>query len=187
MTLISTAARGGSGGGNTVKIFDSTLGADAASFDIASISAAYAALQIVLQVRATNAAASAIVLCRFNNDSGANYDYEYTYAQGVTPSAAQTLATTALALGDCPGATATAGYAATIEAVIANYAGTTFNKVCSSRCGNPIGTASGNVFSELICGHWRTTATAINRVTILPSANNFLAGSRCTVYGWNIS
>ena len=58
-------------------LYDSTLGADAANFDITS-GLTGAAWEILLLARGTTAAQTIDVRVRFNNDSGANYD---TYAQ----------------------------------------------------------------------------------------------------------
>lgn len=165
----------------TGAIFNSTLGADAASFDITGIVATYAHLRIVAQLRGTEATASSNAAIRFNNDSSAIYDWERLFGNGAAAGAGEGLAATGGQIGFIPGSTVGAGIAATLEIVIPNYAGTTFNKGYTSTCNHKVGVASGNVYTGVWGGQWRSTA-AINRITLVPQANNFLAGSRVTVY-----
>lgn len=181
--LQELGAAGAPTGGNLFRVYDSVLGADTANFDITSIPGGYKHLLLLLQARATGAVVAALVEARFNNDSSANYDYEYGGAFGPSNTiTANGAAQTFLSIGDCPGASATAGYAATIRSEITNYAGTTFDKTAASQSSLAQSTAAAGIYVEVITGHWRTTATAITRITIFPSSGNFKAGSRCTLY-----
>lgn len=168
-----------------VRLFDSVLGADAASFDVSSIVQTYKHLQLLLQVRGTKAAQNCAPLLRFNNDSGSNYrwnvDYVASNASGHND--IQSGGDTSARIGLCPAASATAGAAAVIEILIPNYAGATFRKQATA-LGHAGDSGSGIDHSfRGGCG-WLSTA-AITRVAIFPDANNWLAGSRLTIYGLN--
>jgi ABC-type amino acid transport substrate-binding protein len=176
-------AAGGAGGGAMTKLFDSTLGAAAASFDITSIPATYAALQLMLIGRSDAAAVNDSVTLRFNGDTAANYDYEVVTApDNSAPSDTGVFAATSIALaGAVAAATAPAGAVGMLELTIPNYAGTTFHKACRTLNSWKHGTAAGSLFFRDCHGHWRSTS-AINRIT-LAGAGNFIAGTRCTLYG----
>lgn len=182
MTLVSTAAKSSGTASGVVLISDSVLGADAASFDITGIVQTYIGLRFLLDARGTKAATSDSCLLRLNNDSGANYDYQVIAANATTVFGLEGLAQTSIFLGDIPAASATAGRSATIEAVIDNYTGTVFDKNVRAQVGLARATTTTNVFSESNYGLWRSTA-AVTRITVFPASNNFLAGSRLTLWG----
>jgi hypothetical protein len=129
---------------------------------------------------------AALCQARFNNDSGANYDYEYIGAHTNTASAVNGLAQTALSLGDCPGASASAGLAASIRTDIPNYAGSVFDKATASQSAFSASTAAADIWSQAVNGHWRVVGAAIARITVLPSSGSFKAGSRCTLYALDV-
>ena len=165
-----------------IELYDSTLGADAASFDVSSISSSYDHLLVILQGRSTGAFNTVSVACRFNNDSGGNYDSQLDYGNNATPTASATVAQTSAQIGDVPGSTATANHAGALELTIPNYTGTTFQKQGLARSGWIEATSAGGAFAMDAMMNWRSTA-AIDRITIFPTSGNFLAGSRLTIYG----
>jgi hypothetical protein len=165
------------------RIHDETLAANAASFDVQSIPATYAHLRLILAGRCTTAANFQTVLIRFNNDSTAIYDRMLWFRFGATgEQEVSDVAQTSGYLADLPAASATAGRAGQAEALIANYAGTTFHKTMSVRTAEGAGTVDTLLLVEHATTVWRS-ASAINRITLLPSADNFLAGTRLTIYG----
>jgi len=60
---------------------------------------------------------------------------------------------------------------------VPNYGGTTFRKLFVGGSYYFANTGTGNQAVLSFGGAWNNTA-AINRITILPSAGNFIAGSR---------
>lgn len=176
---IVTAAEFKKGAGS---IFDTVLGASAATIDITGIVNSYAHLLVVASWRGDNASTQN-VLMRFNNDSGANYDYQIWAAAAASTTAAESFAQTGLRVGELTGTGATAGYFNGASIIIPNYAGTTANKNYLTLSGQKSGTLSGTLGVEIFSGGWRTVGTAINRLTFLPAAGNFIAGTRLTVYG----
>jgi hypothetical protein len=165
-------------------IYDTTLGVAAASIDVTGIVATYAHLLLVSYLRGDTATATITVALRFNNDSGANYD-----AQSIANSAATTLAAGEniaatsgnIDRGVTPGGTAAASEFGAMATLIPAYAGTTGQKSAISMVAGRSGTTTGLISTMLCSTFWRSTA-AINRITLLPSAGNFVAGSRLSIY-----
>lgn len=164
------------------KIGGSVLGADAASFDFTSIPGTYSTLILVGQTRSTTAATSQGVLLRLNNDSGGNYDSQTIVGSSTSPTAGEAFGQTSFGLTTVAAASAAAGLAGLFFVVIPAYAGTAFNKDMFSVGYRKIGTTSGNLQVSVRGASWRSSST-ITRVTILPTADNFLAGSSCFLYG----
>lgn len=179
----STGA-GGGGAGLVELVFDSTLGSDAANFDITSIPGAYALLMIYLTGRSTRAGqTNDSVSLRFNNDSGANqYDWEWWQVPGGTDGSA----VAQIRIGYTTAASSTSGDASQHVLEIHGYADTTFNKNVTCRDASPRQRSSGQLHMDVAIGHWRSNA-AITRATIYPDNGNWLAGSRCTAWGYKVA
>jgi hypothetical protein len=176
---IVTAAEFKKGGGS---ISDTTLGSSAASVDIASIVATYAHLLIAVYARGDTAATSVATSVRFNNDTAANYDSQYVRGNGAAASAAEAFGATGANICITPANTAGANLFGACLLFVPHYAGTSNNKEITSLSACKIGTAGSNQFTDFFGGAWRSSA-AINRVTIFPTAGNFVTGTRVTIYG----
>lgn len=174
------------------RIYDSTLTGVAASFDVSALPQGYNDLIIVLVCRSDRAASSEdTLLMRFNGDSGANYDQVQTqvYAAGnynagtVVGSVTNPLAQSSFTqVADMPAASSVAGAHAEVEILVRNYAGTTFRKGMTSYAMAKLADSATNIRCWMSAGEWRSTA-AVTQVTLLPANGNFIAGSRCTIYG----
>lgn len=165
----------------TGAIYDTTLGASAASIDVTGIVATYAHLRVVVYARGDTAAASVTTLLRFNNDASAIYDWQTTQANNATLTATASIGATSVQLGQCAAGTATANIFDAGEIVIPHYAGTTNQKSATALSGFKGAATLGAFGSQTTVGWWRSVA-AINRVTVFPSAGNFVAGTRLTIY-----
>lgn len=163
-------------------IYDTTLGVASASVDITGIVADYAHLRLVAYLRGDTAATAIVVNARFNNDSAANYDVQSLTGTGSGPSASESFGQTSVRVGRCAAASAGANLFGIIVVDIPHYAGSANNKIALSHCADKIGTATTNIVNEHNSAAWRSSA-AISRITLLPSAGNFAAGSRVTLYG----
>lgn len=171
------------GSGDITRIFDSILGAPAASIDTDPTSlGGYLHLMGVLNARSDSGAGIGTSLIRLNNDSGNNYGRQISGASGGSLVAAGDNISTVGAgwIGDIPGSTAAAGLAGAYTFWIENYLGTAFNKMIH---------ATGGVFwegnaraQENTASIWVNTA-AVTRIQAFPPAGNFVAGSRLTIYG----
>lgn len=169
-------------------ILDSTAAGAQASWDSNTIlggvlPTGYAHLEIVLQARGDTAAATANMYLRFNNDSAGNYDWQRDYGTASSATAAEGFAAAQIDMGFFPAASATASTAGDCRIWVPNYNGTTFHKNATSSWGSTGGTGTGTLFSGNNSGKWRSTS-AITRIQILPSAGNFAAGTRITVYAY---
>lgn len=120
---------------------------------------------------------------RFNNDSGANYDYQHDLIGHTTTSFGATMATTSMIIGDFPGASSTRStQIGAAEVFIPNYAQATFEKASIARAGCTFSTANGVNFVHDM-GFWRNIA-AITRIDIIETAGaNIKAGSLFSLYG----
>jgi hypothetical protein len=176
---IETAAEFKKGIGS---LFDSTLVGSAANVDITSIVATYAHLLVVVYARGDTAAANTNQLFRFNGDTAANYDYQLLTGGGATVTAVEAFAQTSAFIGFPPANTAGANLFGVSITFIPHYAGSTNNKLALSVASSKTGTTTGLMKNYLSAGFWRSSA-AINRVTLLPAAGNFVAGTRVTLYG----
>ena len=162
-------------------ISDTTLGGIAANVDITSISATYAHLLLVTYARSDAAGTRALQL-RFNGDATANYDHQQLLGTAATVQAIETFAAAQIIAGFIPLSTDGANLFSASVTFIPNYAGSTNNKLALSISGLKIGTTTGLMANYLVGGFWRSAA-AINRITLLPNAGNFVAGTRVTLYG----
>jgi hypothetical protein len=163
-------------------LFDSTLGADAASIDTgaAGIAGGYNVLEVYIIARSSTAAVFASANITFNADSGANYDHQLVSGADVTASAAASLAQTSLS-ETIPADSAQAGSAGVITMAIPGYAQTTFHKTVAMTVNMSEDTAGDNRTRQ-VAARWRSTS-AITRMTVTASAGNLRAGSRLLIYG----
>lgn len=163
-------------------IQDVILGGSAASFDFTSIDQNFAHLKLVLYTRGDTAALTQTVTVRFNNDSGASYDFEDATFAAAGIAAAESLLATSGRVGLMPAATSPANWFAGTTIDIPYYAGSANNKIAICQSFTPNNTTAANHVIELAGTQWLSNA-AITRITLLPGANNFVAGSRATLYG----
>lgn len=167
--------------GGMLKVFDSTLGADAASIDTgaAAVPAGYDVMEVFFLGRTTEAVDISGVQITLNADTGANYDRQTLRGTNVTASATNAVAQANWGLG-VPGANQHAGAAAVIRFSIPSYAQTTFHKTAECSLAIPDDTA-GNNRVEIESLRWRSTA-AITRMAVAASSGSLLAGSRLLIY-----
>jgi hypothetical protein len=163
-------------------IANSTLGGDAANIDFTSIPSHYAHLMLVCYLRGDTAAVTTNCNIRFNNDTAGNYDYQSVFGSAATASAAEAFAQAAAAIGTIPANSAGANLFDCITVEIAHYANSANNKASVSQWAMKYGTATTNMSAGTLAQFWRSNA-AINRITLLPVAGSFRAGSRITLYG----
>lgn len=168
--------------GGLVQLFDTTLAAAAASIDTTAIPGGYSALMLVLVLRGDTAAGSIDNLIRFNGDTGANYDDIATRNNNAATGTVNDQAATSGELGQIVAATSTSNYASTIQAMIPNYAGTAFFKTAVYISGHEVTPATPTMQSWTGAISWRSTGP-ITQINVRPSAGNYVAGSRFTIYG----
>ena len=179
-TAASAVAIAGSG---LVLLFDSTLGADAASIDTGAngIASGHGHLLIYLITQTADVGSNVSVTLRANNDSGANYDNEFVQGLGTTASAGGSNAATGWGFGT-HGQGGTAQYPGVALVFVPNYDQTTFYKLAGVFSAVADATAANNSAAAQSKGY-RSTA-AISRLSVVAASGaNLKAGSRLTIYG----
>ena len=162
-------------------ISDTTLGGSAANVDIASIVGTYAHLLVVVYARGDAASGAIGLNVRFNGDSAANYDWQKMEGTGATVTPSEAFAQTAISANNVPANTAGANLFGVSMGFLPHYAGSANNKAYLSIAAYKVGVTTGSMTDSLSGGFWRSNA-AINRITLLPSSGNFVAGTRVTIY-----
>ena len=138
-------------------------------------------LEIYLSGRTDEATTYSAIALTFNNDGGANYEYEIIRANASTPTAVNNSGLTNLTLNSFIGSSPTAGRSSLYYIVVPNFAGTTFNKIANIVGGTTIGTVNNQ--AEEQTGGWVNSA-AITRLKVTPvtAAKNFIIGSQLLIY-----
>lgn len=166
-----------------IQIADSTASTSVASFDFTSLPSQFAHLMIVLLLREDDAIGATSALFRLNNDSATNYNCSYVGGNNNLAGANQgTLGVTSLSSAMSVGSTGSADKFAATVLWIPAYNLTTAQKFVLGVTGVDVSDTQAATYTRAVSGTWKSTAS-INRVTILPNSGNFVAGSRCTIYG----
>lgn len=173
-------ASGGAGG--LQKLFDSTLGADAASIDTGAAGIAPGhGLLIISIIAQTDKATTGVtnVALTFNNDSGANYDWQELFNATATSFTAQS----AINVTCGHPLAGNTSYPGSATVIIPNYDATTFFKVGQSLGGvtDSATTTDGTQITQL--GYRSTTAISRAKIAVTAGSTVLKAGSRLTVYG----
>ena len=160
-------------------ISEQILASNAASvtFDVSSLAATYKHLQIRYTTR-SDASTFPDIRMRFNSDTGTNYAYHRLRGYGSGVDSGYWTSTDQITVGHAAGTTTTqAFYAGVID--ILDFASTSKNKTTRTLAGY---TANGYDDIRLASGLWASTS-AITNIQFLPSASNFAAGTRFSLYG----
>lgn len=174
-----------SAGPKIVCLADSLLAADTASFDIQNIPDDYGILFITAHLRSTQAVTAAAFTLKFNNDGGANYDYQYIQVNNSAVTGGIGSAGTSIPqslLG--PGSSAGASYMGANQVVIPNYTSSVYKALTTHAYTHHTGAS--DAFTRTGGAQWRSTS-AIDRITITAASGNILAGSRLTIMAMPVS
>ena len=157
-------------------IASSTVGSGgASSIDFTSIPSTYTDLNLVFSCRSTSAAATQSIKIEINGSSS-NFTNKEIYADGSTVGS---YSGTTGAIGYIPAATGTANTFGTTSLYFPNYAGST-NKSFSTDYAREANATS--VDMGFFANLWSIT-TAINQLTLRPSAGNLAQYSTAYLYG----
>jgi hypothetical protein len=180
----ATYTPAGGGGGAVVQLGEVVVGAGgAASIAFSSISSSYRNLRLVLSVRGDTAALTTGVSLRFNGDTGANYDGQVgSLYGGGSLNTFDTIAGTSMPVGLAAAGTAPANTFSPLEILLHDYANTTTHKGVRSHAGYKQANSTNSTVTSMGTGTWRSTS-AINAITLLPTAGNFAQYTVATLYG----
>lgn len=170
---------GGGGGGGLTKLFEQTLGADAATIDTGAggIPATSTHLLILATLRGTNASISQLAELRFNGDAANNYS-GHTFALNGN---ADQSSVSGLLLGSIVAATADANVFSDLVLFVPFYNDTVIRSVIGM-LGSRATMAAGQSILGLCAGRWNAT-TAVSQLTFILTAATYKAGSHVVVYG----
>lgn len=176
----------GGAGGAWTQIAETTVGAGgAASIDWVGIAADYTHLAIMGNVRSEAAGGQDRLALRFNNDGGANYEWQECLFQGDgNPAAIAVRGSTYGSLGQIDDNASEADSFSSLWVMIPNYANTNFNKMAQART-FLIRNNDNDLDLHTFWGsnHW-DNAAAINRITILTDGGDDIAEhSKLTLWG----
>ena len=147
--------------------------------DFTSIPATYTHLQI--RYTAKNTSALANMNITFNNVTSSNYARHHMVGTSTAMSSGATTSAANISLSDAITASTTANSATSGVIEILDYANTNKNKTLRAFYG-VAETAAATSFIYLASGFLNSTS-AIDRITLTASANNFAALSRFSLYG----
>ena len=154
-------------------IGSTTLASPAASISFASIDSKYKMFRVTAYLLGD--ASGKVVSTRFNNDSGANYDYQHVTGSDTTVSAARSTGQTDI---DFPSGLA-ANQSETFTMVVAKQVtGSPAMVLIDAALTDSGGFTKGN-----IAGRWNNTADLINRIDLISSSGNFAAGTVVVLEG----
>jgi hypothetical protein len=160
---------------------DVVLSSPQATMDFTSIPSTFRSLKIVAQGRSDQGGVNAQMLVRLNNDSGNNYLWQIVAANATTPTATEGISQSSFLVGNVSAAGAPASSPGMYCLEIPFYALTTLNK-CVIGCGGyRTSSATAGINVNNFWGQWASTA-AINRVTFMLTAGNYVTGSAATLY-----
>jgi hypothetical protein len=171
------------GTGGRQKLFDSTLGASAASIDTGAggIATTYDLLEVYLFLRTDEAVVASAVDIILNDDATAIYDLQYSRAVNATLTGASVVAGTSWNIA-AAGASQQAGSFAVFCMSLPTYAQTTAHKAGTLHHGWADSTAANNRV-QVSTVRYRST-TAVSRLKVsAPAGKNLIAGSRVLIYG----
>lgn len=177
----SAQATGVAWAGGMKRLFDTTLGADAASVDITGIPATFAHLRLLIYARSDVGATYTQLYLRFNGDTGTNYDWQTTASVATSVAADEGIGGTVLRVGHMPANTAVANSFGACEVVIPAYTNASGHRALMSTSHVRTANASGGIRLDTTVGDWR--GGAINQITVLGPSGNLKAGTRVTLYG----
>jgi hypothetical protein len=176
--IFSAAGAGGGPVGDYELIETNILGSNQASITFSNLGT-YSSTYKHLQIRATgrNSSSNGEMFLRFNADTGNNYSTHALYADGTGPYSIAASSTSQIRAGATSLSTDASNVFGTTVLDVLDAFSTTKNKTTRSFSGR---TGSNQIL--LISGAWYNTASTTS-LTLLTGANNFVTGSRFSLYG----
>lgn len=162
-------------------IATTTLSTTQTTITFSSIPSTYTDIVLVISGRGTRTSAAIVDgFIRFNNDSGSNYSTTHLYGDGSSAGSDRATNKTEAYMGYWfPTANTTSGIFSATTIHIQNYSNATTYKTLMSKDGNLSNT---NGLPGTSVSLWRSTS-AINRVDLFLSPNDWATGSTFTLYG----
>ena len=168
----------------TLLLIEEYVGTGADTCTFSNIPAFFRQLVIKGVVRAASAGSSATMIMNLNGDAGTNYDRSAVIGQGGAVSHGQTVAGTAITLGNVSAAAAAAGAVDQFEVWLNHYTSAMHKTVQARLMRTGDGTTgSSGLASYAADGWWRDTSPVTEIALALASGANFAAGTQIALYG----
>ena len=153
------------------------------TIDFTGIAGTYSSLRLIVWGRSDLAAVSDNVYVRFNADSGANYDWQWSRVNSSAITVNFNPGDTAgINVAIMTAATGTANLATSFTVDIPSYAATSFFHTLTATAQEQHGITAATSNLMVLGGTWHSTA-AITRVTVRLASAHFVSGSIATLYG----
>lgn len=179
---------GGVGGGGALTQISQYVesGGGSATITFASIPGTYEDLILSLVGRSSAAATAVGVAAQFNNDTGANYDWQRHYVEdgNAVHGGSESINGTSARVGAFAGASMTANIPGVCELIIPAYARTTFDKLTRhhSQYQTVVDATNPQLATEYGASRWDNVA-AITEIDLSLSSGNFIDGTVATLWG----
>jgi len=183
ITLGILAASGAASVGDYELITSTVLTSSAASVTFSNLNTAavaYKHLQIRMVARTSDASTFNDCYMRFNGDTSSNYSWHEVYGFNGSASSYGVASQSRIDIATLTGNNASANLFCPTIVDILDWQSTTKTKTARSLSGMNVDN-SNNVLA-LFSGAWFSTS-AINSILLYPSAGNFVANSRFSLYG----
>lgn len=180
ITISSGVISSSGSSGALTQIAQVSVASAQASVTFSAIPGTYTNLKLTIQARTSNTSTDNI-LCRFNGDSGSNYDFAALQASNINVSGSGSTGQTSIEIGAATSNSVT-GIPGVSEATIFNYAATTFYKSLAS-FGHFWDTGANGPRTNQMTGDWHNTAAITSIILTMSSGDNFEPGSVVTLYG----
>lgn len=167
-------------------VAQTTLSVAATNITLSGIPSTYTHLLLELQARSDNASTDIDLRVAINSDStAANYYSWGNYVSGAANSWSETLGSVAYwnLLRSVNGASSTAGYFGAIYLWFLDYKSTSQYKYSLTDQVSMSANTANNRFRSKFGGLWLNNTDAISSLVLTPSAGNFDAGTRYSLYG----
>lgn len=182
---ITSSTPGAQSAAGLVKLYDSILSADAASFDTGAnaIPPGYDSIVIVASLRSTAAVNSDNIVGIFNNDSSALYNVNRIQNVNTAVAGAAVALGTSMNLGDAPGANATANLFGSFWAEVSGYDSATNFKSGNADSASAQSPVTASLQDRTAFSYQSQTPITQLKITPGTGGANWKAGSRLTIYG----
>lgn len=152
----------------------------ASSITFSGIPNTYTHLEIRGIGRSVNAIGGIGLRMQFNGDTGSNYAAHGIYGDGSTPTAYNSVSTTALPVGELVGTSGTANVFGASIITILDYASIVKNKTVRTLEGIDL---NGSGYIEFDSGFWINQTSKINSIYLYTTNGNFAQYSSYSLYG----
>lgn len=182
LTVVSGApAWAAAGGGAMIQIAQTLVATAVNNITFSSIPGTFNHLMLVWQAASSGGGSTEFMILNFNSDTGSNYTTEECFSSAATTTSSATGAASAANVGRVS-TTLNTGFAGSGSITVPNYSGTTFAKNINAAT-TAVQSGANSTLGSNFYAIWNSAAAIATIKLALGSANNFVVGSKFTLYG----